>query len=252
MPVKNATQRFSSRVANYVRYRPGYPPAILELLQRECRLTPDAIIADVGSGTGILSRMFLEDGNRVFGVEPNPDMRRAAEELLSDYPKFTSIDGTAEATTLPSHAADFVTAGQAAHWFDRARARSEFVRVLKPQGWVVLIWNGRSIDTPFLQDYEQLLLTYGTDYEEVRHERTTATLSDFFAPSTFKECTFPLTQEFDYSSLEGRLLSSSYTPGPESDRYESMLAELRCIFAKHERNGRVFFKYTTRVYYGHL
>src|SRR5271170_7373092 len=150
MPVKNATQRFSSRVDNYVRYRPGYPSEVLDLLKKTCGLTADSVIADVASGTGIFTRILLENGNRVFGVEPNADMRRAGEEYLASYERFTSVAGTAEATSLPDHSVDIVTAAQAAHWFDRAKARAEFVRILKSGGWAVLIWNERQTDTtPF-------------------------------------------------------------------------------------------------------
>src|SRR5882724_9726235 len=151
MPAKDATQRFSSRVDNYVRYRPGYPSEVLELLKAECGLKPNTVIADIASGTGILTRMLLENGNPVFGVEPNPEMRKAGEQLLTGYPGFTSVAGGAEATTLDDHSVDIITAAQAAHWFDRERARSEFVRILVPGGWTVLLWNERDTDsTPFL------------------------------------------------------------------------------------------------------
>jgi ubiquinone/menaquinone biosynthesis C-methylase UbiE len=253
MAVKDATQRFSSRVDNYVRYRPGYPPAVLQLLKQECGLTTDSVIADIASGTGIFTRMLLENGNRAFGVEPNPEMRHAGEELLASYPRFTSVAGTAEASTLPERSVDIVTAAQAAHWFDREKARSEFVRILKPRGWAVLIWNERKTSsTPFLREYEQLLLSYATDYQEVRHERTTAEIAGFFAPSPFQLRVFSMSQEFDYSALEGRLLSSSYTPQPDHPQYESMLRELQRIFGAHQVNDRVVLDYDTRVFYGHL
>jgi SAM-dependent methyltransferase len=253
MPVQDPTQRFSSRVDNYVRYRPGYPAVVLHLLKKMCGLTPDSMIADIGSGTGIFTRMLLENGNRVFGVEPNTDMRLAAEKLLASFPRFTSVAGAAEVTTLADHSVDFITVAQAAHWFDRDRARREFIRILKPGGWTVLLWNERRTDsTPFLCEYEQLLLTYGTDYQEVRHERTTAEISAFFAPSEFQQRVFHMSQEFDYAGLEGRLLSSSYTPQPNDAKYASMLRELRRIFEAHQAEGRVAVEYDTRVYYGQL
>src|SRR5579864_7721053 len=168
MPVKDATQRFSSRVDNYVRFRPGYPPEVLTLLKKECGLTADSVIADIASGTGIFTRMLAEIGVRVFGVEPNDEMRQAGEQFLKNYPRFTSVAGAAEATTLAEHSVDLVTAAQAAHWFDREKARREFMRILKPSGWTVLLWNERRTDsTPFLREYERLLLRYGTDYHEV-------------------------------------------------------------------------------------
>jgi ubiquinone/menaquinone biosynthesis C-methylase UbiE len=253
MPVKDPTQRFSSRVENYTRYRPGYPSEVIELMKKECGLTPESTIADVASGTGILTRMLLEPGNRVFGVEPNPEMRETGEKLLAHYPLFISVAGTAEATTLADRSVDIVTAAQAAHWFDREKARREFSRILKPGGWTVLLWNERRTDsTQFLREYEQLLLSYGTDYQDVRHERTTAEIADFFAPSKFQESVFEMRQEFDYAALEGRLLSSSYTPQPGDSKYELMLRELRRIFDAHQEDGRVAFEYDTRVYYGRI
>ncbi|MGD0514808.1 MAG: class I SAM-dependent methyltransferase [Terriglobales bacterium] len=253
MPVKNATQRFSSRVDNYVRYRPGYPGEVLDLLKKKCSLTADSVIADIASGTGIFTRVLLDNGNRVFGVEPNAEMRRAGEEFLRSDPGFTSVAGTAEATTLPDHAVNIVTAAQAAHWFDREKARREFIRILKPGGWCVLLWNERRTDsTPFLREYEQLLLTYGTDYQEIRHERTTAEIADFFSPSPFESSALETRQEVDYGGLEGRLLSSSYTPTTDDASYKPMLQELRRIFDAHQVNGQVSLDYNTLVYYGQL
>ncbi|MGA7399721.1 MAG: class I SAM-dependent methyltransferase [Candidatus Sulfotelmatobacter sp.] len=253
MPASNATSRFSDRVENYVLYRPGYPPEALQTLQTECGLTPADVVADVASGTGIWSRMMLENGNCVYGVEPNAEMRGAGERLLSGFPKFTSIAGTAEATTLPSQAVDFVTAAQAAHWFHREHARREFVRILKPGGWLVLLWNERLTDsTAFLRDYEQLLLTYGTDYQDIRHEKTTSEVNQFFDPAPYQERKFEMRQEFDYTGIAGRLLSSSYAPGPDHPQYAPMLRELRRIFDAHAVSGRANFEYKTRLYFGRL
>jgi len=253
MPASNATSRFSDRVENYILYRPGYPAAALGTLKHECGLTSAHVIADIASGTGIWTRALLENGNGVFGVEPNSDMREAGERLLADFPRFTTVNGKAEATTLPDASIDFITSAQAAHWFDRKRARQEFSRILKPSGWLVLLWNEREVDTtPFLRDYEQLLLTYGTDYADVRHERTTDAVHEFFDPAPYTERVFPTTQEFDYVGLEGRLLSSSYAPGPEDQKHAPMLRELRKVFEQHAQNGRVGFDYKTRVYFGQL
>ncbi len=253
MAVRDSTHRFSSRVGNYVRYRPAYPSAVLDLLTSDCGLTAASVIADIASGTGIFTRMLLENGNRVFGVEPNTAMRNAGEEFLRAYSHFTSVAGTAEATRLADHSVDFVTAAQAAHWFDREKARRELIRICRRGGWTVLLWNERRTgSTPFLRAYEQLLVDYGTDYQDVRSERTTQQIETFFAPSRFEVRTFDYRQDFDYPALEGRLLSSSYTPQAGDARHSPMLRELRRIFDGHQLNDRVTFEYDTRVYYGQL
>jgi ubiquinone/menaquinone biosynthesis C-methylase UbiE len=250
---KSPTIRFSDRVENYVRYRPGYPPEVIDLLRAECGLRPSHIVADIASGTGIFTRLLLQNGNSVFAVEPNPEMRAMGMHELQSSARLTSVAGTAEETTLGSASVEFVTAAQAAHWFDLPRARAEFVRILRPEGWCVLIWNERrTATTPFLRDYEQLLLTYATDYKEVRHERTTAMIHEFFAPALFQKRDFSLRQQFDYAGTAGRLLSSSYAPLEGHPGHAPMMRELERIFRAHATDGKIEFEYSTRVYYGHL
>lgn len=250
--MNDSTKRFSSRVENYIKYRPGYPNEIIETLRSECGLTADSIIADIGSGTGILTEMFLRNGNAIYGIEPNREMREAAERLLKDYSRFHSIAAQAEEITLDDASVDFVTAGQAFHWFDRETARAEFTRILKPQGWVALIWNERvTTTTPFLVAYEQLLKDYSTDYEQVDHRRIDDdVIRDFFGSRQFKLKRFENLQVFDYESLKGRLLSSSYAPEEGHPNYEPMLAELERIFQAHQDEGKVAFEYVTQMYYG--
>jgi SAM-dependent methyltransferase len=251
--MKDPLSRFSNRAENYARYRPDYPEGVIDILRLDCGLRETSIIADVGSGTGILSELFLENGNQVFGVEPNAAMRAAAERLLEKFANFVSINATAEATTLESGSVDFVTAAQAFHWFNREKCRKEFARILSAGGWVVLIWNERLLDsTPFLRDYEGLLLRYGTDYEKVRHENAAEEIAKFFAPEGFALKTLKNFQRFDLESLKGRVLSSSYTPEPGHPNFEEMLSKLEEIFNAHKRDGLVSFDYETRVYYGHL
>ena len=250
---KAPTARFSDRVENYVRYRPGYPPEVIDLLRDECGLRPDHIVADIASGTGLFTRLLLENGNSVFAVEPNAEMREMGARELEGYKSLVSVAGTAEETTLDSASVDFVTAAQAAHWFDLRRTRAEFVRILRPGGWCVLIWNERLTEsTPFLREYEQLLLNYGTDYKEVRHERTTAAINEFFAPQPCQERVFSLGQQFDYAGVAGRLLSSSYAPLEGHPSYAPMMQGLERIFRAHAQGGSAEFEYKTRVYYGHL
>jgi SAM-dependent methyltransferase len=248
------TLRFSSRVENYVKYRPGYPTGVVDTLTKECGLTANSLVADIGSGTGILSEIFLKNGNRVFGVEPNHEMRDAGERLLGKYPCFTSVNGTAEETTLADCSVGFVTAGQAFHWFDRGRARKEFARILKPDGWVALIWNERLTDTsPFLRAYEDLLRQYGTDYAAVDHRNIDIeAITAFFAPQPFTQRKFDNQKIFGYEELKGRLLSSSYTPEPGHPKHHPMLDALRALFDKHEIDGKVSIDYITVLYFGRL
>src|SRR5687767_8971079 len=249
----NPITRFSSRAEAYAKYRPGYPSGVVEILETECGLTKDSIVADVGSGTGILTELLLKNGNRVFGIEPNEAMRVFAEETLKDYQRFESVDGSAEATALPDDSVDIVVAAQAFHWFDREKTKQEFRRILKPNGWVVLIWNERRLDTtPFLRAYEDLLLQYGTDYHEVRHENVAGKLAEFFAPVEYKMVYLDNFQYFDLAAFQGRVASASYTPEPGHPNFEAMAEGLKRIFDEHNRDGKVAFEYDTRIYYGHL
>jgi SAM-dependent methyltransferase len=246
-------ERFSSRVENYARYRPGYPREILGLLTTACGLSANSVIADIGSGTGKLSELFLQQGNFVFAVEPNAPMRQAAETIFEGNPRFESVNGSAESTGLETNSVDFITAGQAFHWFDRQRSRPEFARILKPSGWMVVVWNERRLDgSPFLKAYEEFLLKYGTDYQDVRHENVANEIPRFFAPSKVTLRTFENLQEFDFEGLKGRISSTSYTPEPGSEAFLTMLEALRGVFANHASAGKVVFEYDTRVYYGRL
>ena len=245
--------RFSNRVDNYQKYRPTYPPAIISLLGSDCSLTADSVIADLGSGTGLLTELFLRYGNPVFGVEPNPEMRLAGEQALSNYPNFTSVNATAEATTLPDQSVEIVIAGQAFHWFDRQKARPEFVRILKPNGWVVLAWNGYRVESsPLMAAYQDLVVRYGTDYSEVQREVVGCDVESFYAPATCECARFEFQQIFDCEGLQGRLLSASYAPEPDHPDYDQMLKDVRKVFDANQQDGRVTFEYETELYYGHL
>jgi SAM-dependent methyltransferase len=252
MTATDSTKRFSTRVDNYIRYRPGYPAEILDLLKAKYGLTAASLIADIGSGTGISTEFFLKNGNPVAGIEPNKEMREAAERLLKKYPHFRSLSGTAEVTTLDNQSVDLIVAGQAFHWFNREAARREFMRILKPNGWVVLIWNDRKTDaTPFLSAYEQLLKAYATDYEKVDHKQIGAqVVRTFFEPGPVSLHVFPNRQQFDFEGLKGRLESSSYAPEPEHPNHSPMMNGLKSIFDEFQQDGKVSFEYDTTIYCG--
>lgn len=249
----NTVERFSNRVENYVKYRPSYPKEVLRVFQTEMNLQKSSALADVGSGTGISSKIFLENGNTVFGVEPNAAMRAAAEDFLKDFPNFISTNGMAENTTLPDDSVSFVIAAQAFHWFDIEKTRAEFERILKDKGFIALIWNERQLDSnDFLRDYEKLLLKFSSDYEKVRHENIgEKILKDFFRARFFTK-TFLNVQTLDFAGLKGRLLSSSYMPAETDLRFEPMVTELKRLFDKYSENGKIQILYDTNVHYSQI
>jgi SAM-dependent methyltransferase len=251
--MKNTVERFSNRVENYVKYRPSYPREILEVFTSEMNLQKDSAVADIGSGTGISAKLFLENGNEVFGVEPNAAMREAAEEFLREFPKFKSIDGTAENTNLPDNSVDFVIAAQAFHWFDKNKTRPEFKRILRDNGFVALIWNERQLDSnDFLRDYEELLKKFGTDYEKVRHDNINVNILQDFFQSEFLSKTLPNVQTLGFEGLKGRILSSSYMPSENDLRFEPMIIELQSLFDKYAESGKIQVLYNTNIFYTRL
>ena len=246
------TRRFTSRADNYARYRPTYPAAALDWLWQTCGLSAGSVIADIGSGTGILTALLLERGASVFAVEPNAAMRAAAEAWLGVRPGFISIDATAEATGLPDAGIDLVTAGQAFHWFEPEAARAEFRRILRPGGPVALIWNSRDArGGGFIADYEAMLNEYAPSYRRVRHGSHMHSIGQFFADG-YEMHVFDHERPLGYDSLFGGLLSGSYSPLPGDPRYEPMIARLQAIFAAHQRDGHVVMPYRTQVYFGRL
>ena len=251
---RNTVARFSDRAKDYVKYRPHYSPEVVQALQQTCGLRPEHIVADVGCGPGLLAEILLENGNRVIGVEPNLEMRVAGEQYLSRFSKFSMVDGNAEHTTLADGSVDFVVAGQAFHWFRPAQARTEFVRILKPHGWTVLVWHDRDTQaTPFLRAYEDFLRVYSVDYQQVNHKTVASpeAITQFFSPNPVQFISQQTWQRFDFEGLRGRLLSSSYVP-KEGAPAEVMLRRLPELFSKYEANGQVVVEYETKIYCGRL
>lgn len=247
------TKRFSSRVDDYVKYRPTYPTAVLDCLKEECGLTDTAVIADIGSGTGLLSKLFLDNGNTVYGVEPNEAMRLAGETYLADYGNFTSMAATAEATTLAADSVDFVVAGQAAHWFEAKPARAEFLRILKAGGTIALVWNTRDVTgSDFMQAYEHILVDFART-DTLRPARTGGHERDpdYILGEAVKRRTFSNQKLCDYEALQGLTLSSSMSPLVGDPKHEPMLAALRQLFNDFQVDGRVYVLYLTELYYSH-
>jgi SAM-dependent methyltransferase len=250
----DAKNRFSNRVGDYLRYRPHYPQGVLDFLRSKSHLSSAHSIADIGSGTGFLSELFLKNGNQVFGVEPNQEMREAGEEYLAAYPCCTSVNGSAEATTLPASCADFVTVGQAFHWFKPEPTRHEFARMLRSNGWVAIVWNDRTLSTTgFAVGYEDLLVRFGTDYTRVKDSYPQIKdIRAFFGHEKFLTHELPNFQHFDLESLRGRLRSSSYVPSEGDPNFAPMMAALEKLFAAYQQDGRVLMEFSTWVHLGQL
>jgi len=249
----DSKQRFSDRVADYIRHRPSYPSEVVDVVAEVTGLTPEWAVADLGSGTGLSCVPFLENGNVVIGVEPNAAMREGGDEFLAGYRRFHSVDGSAERTGLDDHSVDLVVAGQAFHWFDWAAAREEGLRILRGPPWAALMWNLRdSASEGFGRAYEDLLERFGTDYTTVRASWANPDAVAGFFGGAFEDRSLPNPQLMDFDGLKGRHLSSSFIPKPDHPTFEPMMAELRRIFEEHARDGHVVFGQETRVMVGLL
>lgn len=247
------TQRFSGRADDYEHYRQRYPSAaILGRLHAWCGLTPQWTIADVGAGTGMLAEVFLENGNTVTAIEPNPDMRQACDRLRQQWLRLRVVDATAEQTGLESASVEMVVAGRAFHWFDRERAIPEFRRILKPGGWLTLVSLGRARETSHpteraqTLEFERLLREEGTDYTYVRGGyRIHENLRELFPEDVlFHQEQLHGTQQLDWESFRGFTLSLSVVPQQGDPRYDSFQRGLRDLFDRHSQGGEITFPTT--------
>ncbi|GGD55844.1 class I SAM-dependent methyltransferase [Paenibacillus nasutitermitis] len=247
--------RFSDRVDAYVKYRPGYPSEVLDFLYAKAGFRQNGVIADIGSETGIFSRLLLERGSTVYGIEPNEEMRQASIRQLAGSSleeRFIAIDGSAEHTTLADHSIDSAVSAQAFHWFDIEQAKVEFARIIKPGGMAALVWNRRKVDSdPFAAAYDKLLMRYASDYDKVKHTRLgSEQFASFYRNGEYGLELFANKQLFNLEQLEGRTASSSYTPLPGHPDHVFFYEQLKQIFIDHQQGGQVAFHYQTEVYYG--
>ena len=249
--MQDSKERFSAKVADYVKYRPTYPETALAHLCGKTGVKESSEIADIGSGTGKFTKLLLDKNLQVFGVEPNKNMRDAAEIELSEYPNFQSINGSAEATTLKDNSVDLITVAQAFHWFDRDKCMPEFRRILKNGGKVALIWNTRDKSSGFMAQCEEILKCYSTDPPNFAHEMIT---EEVFAEifKTHETTDFRWTQSFDVEAFLGRVASSSYSPLPTHENYEPQKKALCELFEKYQKNGKVEYEYQTKLIIGEM
>lgn len=254
MMSSDSKARFSNRVENYVKYRPSYPAEAVDYLYSVVGIKADSVIADIGAGTGIFSKLLLERGSNVIAVEPNAAMREVAEQELGASPNYRSHASAAEDTGLPADAVDFIVCAQSFHWFDRPAAQAEFHRILKPGGKAVLIWNSRlTSGTPFLEGYEQLLKQYSKDYEKMTHKNISgAQLQPFFRDGNMHTAVFANRQLFNVEELIGRAMSSSYVPAEGEPNHTQMKQGLQELFERTQVDGKVSFDYETELFWGEV
>lgn len=248
MPL-SSSDRFLGRAEAYARHRPSYPAAALDLLEGRCGLKRGVTAVDLGSGTGILSALLLQRGARVFGIEPNPEMRSYSQLALHEG--FQAQSGTAENTGMPDRYFDLLVAGQAFHWFDPQKTRAEALRILKPGAWAALLWNERANGlVPFLEEYETLLRRYAPEYDAVAQLRAQEDGITRFFGHPPQRAVFANEQVFDFEGLAGRVISSSYAPTADQPEHQPLMAGLRQVFDRHQRDGKVVFPYRTLVFFG--
>ena len=254
--MEDTYSHYSRIVENYSRYRPRYPHQLVAWLKAECGLSPAHSVADIGAGTGLMAELFIKNGNQVYGVEPNVEMRLAAEHLLRSYPLFTSIAATAEATTLADHSVQLITVGNAFHWFKHEQARQEFLRILIPHGWVVLVWNlERNNGSPFAVTFEQFWQKYidpSARFARLSERKRPDYITQFFGADNLKEKSLDNYQVCDFETLKGLALSFLKTPQADDPRYPAMLDELKAIFNQYHEDGTVTLEYDTGIWYGQL
>lgn len=243
------TKRFSDRAEDYVKYRPHYPEGLVQKLEEVIGLNPSKIIADIGSGTGLSSLPFLNIGYTVIGVEPNKEMREAAEQSFSFFPNYRSVNGSAEKTNLPAKSVDLIFSGQAFHWFNKEKSKTEFSRILKHKGNIVLVWNERSTGNTFQQEYERILCEHIEEYKFVSHRNVDeGVIAQFFSPKKMYQTRLGNSQVLDLSGLVGRLRSSSYCP-KSGEQYNTLMKEIALLFEKYKRDDTIIFEYETKIYW---
>ena len=244
---------FNGAADFYSLYRPTYPTALIDIISNEAGLNPKWEVADIGSGTGILSSLFVDNGNLVKCVEPNDQMRQMSIKILSAKGKVEFIKGTGEYTNLPDSSVDLVICGQSFHWMDQGLAHREFTRILRGKKWVALVWNDR-VNEPgtFTGEYESVVRRYSKAYHSTGSTvLSSKSISSFFNGS-YKKFQFQNVQKLTLESVIGRYRSASYAIKENDPKYESMIGEFSDLFKKYERKGSVEMVYITKLYLGHL
>lgn len=254
--IKNE-ERFTGKADIYKKYRSSYPKELIDYLYSKSGVCKDSVIADIGSGTGIFSRLFLERGSHVYCVEPNDDMRRIAENDLggvAGFMNFTSIKATAENTGLQNGSVDFVTAAQAFHWFDMVAFKSECIRILKNGGKVILVWNTRDYESELIKRDYSIRKEYCIDTKGLGITDIPEDSNDFYSDNICEERIFKNNLSLSREAYVGMNLSRSYSPREDKnpDEYHGLVKELNRIFDDYNVNGIIHFPQFTKCYIGNI
>lgn len=252
---KDTTEIYTDRAKDYLKYRPGYPCELIEFIDKELELPSNAVIADIGSGTGIFSKLLLQNNKKVYAIEPNDRMRQMAESMLDRYVGFNSINATAEKTTLMNQSVDMIIVAQAFHWFDPVSAKQEFSRILKPLHYVSLVWNERCVKgNLFLEELEVVLEKFCPEYKTITAYNNTleSVVKSFFLPNPYLKKTFHTYQDLDFEAFKGRILSCSYAPVENDANHKSLIDALFNLYLSHAINEVVRIDYDTQAYFGKL
>lgn len=248
----DTADRFSNRVEYYIKYRPGYPEQVIDLLKSKYDLGSTDEIADIGAGVGHSAKLFTDYGCYVYGIEPNADMHNALIDRMKRVANFSARLKTASNTDLESNSIDFIVCAQSFHWFNVKAAKTEFLRILKDNGTVVLMWNSWQEDTDFGQDYTTLLKNHSTDYENVSRTNPDMTEKIDYLFDTYEKDVVEHSQYFDLEALKGRYLSSSYALLPDMDGHEAAMTAIEELFDKYASDGTIEFRYDCEIYHGSL
>ncbi|WP_449536373.1 class I SAM-dependent methyltransferase [Ferdinandcohnia sp. Marseille-Q9671] len=247
-----STDKFTDKAEIYAKYRPSYPNEYIEYVISEANLTKESMIADIGSGTGILSKQLLEKGYTVIGVEPNDDMRTVAEQTLMPGSRYISVKAAAESTTLEDNSIDLVTVGQAFHWFHMKKFKLECQRILKQDAKVSLVWNSRDSSSDINKESAVVCQQYCPNFKGFSGgmEEKPIPFHEFFKEGKYDVTFFRNDLEFDVDGFLGRYLSASYSPKENDKEYDSFIAALTDLFDKYSNNGMITIPNITRSYLG--
>ena len=248
-------EKFTGKADIYAKYRPTYPDSFIKYLYHDIGFNNNSVIADIGSGTGILTELLLKQGSTVYGIEPNEDMRKSAEITLSLYSNFHSVNATAEQTDRPDLSVNYITAAQAFHWFDRKRFKSECQRILCKNGLVVLVWNSRDNTSDLVKENDLINRKFCPNFKGfsggMRGE-SPEEYRDFFKNGLCEYKIFNHDLLFDEDGFIGRNMSASYAPRPTEYNYEPYVSALKQLFEKYNASGILCMPNLTRSYVGQV